>query len=125
MAHIMRATKLDEAPGSHGLIHNLKYIFATFGASEEPSSNGGPEFTAAETQKFLERLGVRHRLSAAYHPRSNGRAEVAVKLMKRLLQSHTNADGTLDDNRVVAGLLQYRNTPEHTTGMSPAMILFG
>ena len=30
-----------------------------------------------------------------------------------------------DDNRVVAGLLQYRNTPEPTTGMSPAMILFG
>ena len=71
------------------------------------------------------RDGVWHRLSAAYHPSSNGRAEVAVKLMKRLLQGHTNADGTLDDNRVVAGLLQYRNTAEPTTGMSPAMILFG
>ena len=123
--HIMRATKSDEAAGSHGLIRNLKYMFATSGAPEELSSDGGPEFTAAETQEFLERWGVRHRLSAAYHPSSNGRAEVAVKSMKRLLQGHINPDGTLDDNRVVAGLLQYRNTPEPTTGMSPAMILFG
>ena len=78
-----------------------------------------------QKQRNFWRYGVWHRLSAAYHPSSNGRAEVAVKSMKRLLQGHTNADGTLDDNRVVAGLLQYRNTPEPTTGMSLAMILFG
>ena len=81
--NIMRATKSDGAAGSHGVIRNLKYIFATFGAPEELSSDGGPEFTAAETQEFLERWGVRHRLSAAYHPSSNGRAEVVVKSMKR------------------------------------------
>ena len=64
-------------------------------------------------------------MSAAYNPQSNGRAEVAVKSMKRLLQCNSSAEGALDEDSVVAGLLQYRNTPEPTTGMSPAVILFG
>ena len=45
--------------------------------------------------------------------------------MKRLLLDHCDADGNLDDDRVVAALLQYRNTPDPSTGISPASILFG
>ncbi len=123
--HIMRASRSDEAVGSRGLVRNLKYVFATFGAPIELSSDGGPEFSASETKEFLHRWGVTHRQSSAYNPESNGRAEVAVKSMKRLLQCNTSAEGALDEDCVVAGLLQYRNTPEPTTGMSPALILFG
>ena len=123
--HICRAQKSHEATGASGLVRALKVIFATFGAPEEVSSDGGPEFSAAETQDFLSRWGVHHRLSSAYNPRSNGRAEVAVKSMKRLLKDNTGIGGSLDDDRVVAGLLQYRNTPDPDTGMSPSQILFG
>ena len=75
-------------PGTHnsgasGLIKALKRNFATFGVPIELGSDGGPEFTAAETLDFLKRWGVHHRLSSAYHPQSNGRAEVAVKAMKQ------------------------------------------
>ena len=87
--------------------------------------DGGPEFTAEETEAFFKHWGVRHRLSAAYNPESNGRAEVGVKSMKRLLSGNLRVDGSLDSDKVITGLLQYRNTPEPTTGMSPAAILFG
>ena len=123
--HIMRAKYSDEAAGSRGLIKNLKFVFATFGVPDELSSDGGPEFVADDTKAFFRHWGVRHRLSAAYNSESNGRAEVGVKSMKRLLTGNTRPDGSLDDNRVIAGLLQYRNTPEPTTGMSPASTLFG
>ena len=43
------------------------------------------EFTASETKKFLTTWGVRQKISSAYHHQSNGRAEVAVNSIKRLL----------------------------------------
>ena len=111
--------------GAKGLITTLINYFATFGVPEELSTDGGPEFTARETKSLLERWGVRHRLSSAHHPQSNGRAEVAVKSMKRLLTAHTDANGSPDTEAVTAGLLQYRNTPDPQTGMSPAQVVFG
>ena len=72
--------------GSKGLIGYLQKSFATFGVPEELSSDGEPEFPASHTRDFLTRWGVEHRISSAYNPRSNGRAEVAVKaptLLKR------------------------------------------
>ena len=123
--HMIRARYSSEAAGARGLQRCLRLVFATFGVPEEFSSDGGPEFVARETEAFFKQWGVSHRLASAYNPESNGRAEVGVKSMKRLLSGNVNADGSLDTDAVVTGLLQYRNTPEPTTGMSPAMILFG
>ena len=111
--------------GAAGFGRALVNYFASYGVPEELSSDGGPEFTAKETAALLRRWGVHHRVSSAYHPRSNGRAEVAVKSMKRLLTSHTTADGDLATEAVAAGLLTYRNTPDAETGLSPAQIVFG
>ena len=68
---------------------------------------------------------MKHRLSSAYHPRSNGRAEVAVKSMKRLLQDIITVNGDLDSDAYTCAVLQYRNTPDPDNGISPAQILFG
>ena len=111
--------------GARGLIACLRKFFATFGVPEELSSDGGPEFTASETKTFLTTWGVRHRISSAYHPQSNGRAEVAVKSVKRLLRANTSASGSLNTDKVVQGLLQLRNTPDADCCLSPAEIVFG
>ena len=58
--------------GAKGLVACLRSLFCAKGVPVEQSSDGGPEFTSGETRAFLERLGVRHRLSLAYHPQSNG-----------------------------------------------------
>lgn len=123
--HLIRAVRSEEARGAGGLIRSLKFLCATFGVPEEVSSDGGPEFVASETEAFFQQWGIRHRLSSSYHPRSNGRAEVAVKSMKRLLQSATNPENALNEDSVIFGLLQYRNTPDISSGTSPAQILFG
>ena len=123
--HVVRAKFSSEAAGARGLIRVLRHIFGTFGVPEEFTSDGGPEFTADETVAFFKRWGVTHIIASAYNPESNGRAEVGVKSMKRLLTGNVNPDGSLDTDRVITSLLQYRNTPDPSTGMSPAMILFG
>ena len=92
---IKRVVQNSRNSGAPGLIRALKRMFATFRVPIELSSDGGSEFIAKETQEFLKRWGVSHRLSSAYHPRSNGRAEVAVKSMKRLLQDNVGPSGEI------------------------------
>ena len=108
-----------------GLIRALRYHFVTHGAPEELASDGGPEYTATETQEFLKRWGVAHRLSSAYHPQSNLRAELGVKVMKRMLRENVNSQGGLDTDKLARALLAYRNTPNKDLGVSPAQVLYG
>ena len=92
---------------------------------EEISNDGGPEFVSNEAKEFYIRWGVAHRLSSAYFPQSNGRAEVAVKHTNRLLEENVGINGNLNTDKVVCALLQQRNTPDKDCQLSPAQIKFG
>ena len=111
--------------GSEGLIKANRELFATFGVPEQLSSDGGPEYTSKAFQEFMRTWGVKHRLSSAYNPQSNGRAEVTVKSMKRLLRDNIDGNGKLNTDAVTRAILQIRNTPEGDSGLSPAQILLG
>ena len=110
--------------GAQGLIASLRDTFSTFGIPDTLTSDGGPEFASHDTRAFLKTWGVHHRISSAYHPHANCRAEVAVKTMKRLIACNTGPGGSLSD-RFHKALLQYRNGPDPTTKISPATCLFG
>ena len=122
---VLSATKGSNLSGAQGLARHLRSFFATFGVPEELSSDGGPEFTAKSTEDFLKLWGVRHRISSASFPQSNGRAEVAVKTAKRLLMSNTGPSGDLDQDSFLRAMLQLRNTPDPDCHLSPAEIVFG
>ena len=110
--------------GAQGLIKAYRELFATFGVPEELSSDGGSEYTSNAFQEFLKSWSE-HRLSSAYNPQSNGRAEVTVKTMKRLLSNNVGTDGSLNSDTVTRAMLQLRNTPEGDSGLSPVQILLG
>ena len=76
---VFRAPHHTALAGAKGLIGALRSLFATFGVLEEISSDGGKEFVAAETKAFFSKWNIKHRLSSAYFPQFNSRAEVAVK----------------------------------------------
>ena len=111
--------------GSEMLIKLLRRHFVTYGASSELATDGGPEFIAFATQKFLKQWGVHHRKSSAHFPHSNQRAELGVKIAKRLIRENTDQSGTLDNDKFARALLNYRNTPCRDTKLSPSEIISG
>ena len=68
---------------------------------------------------------MHHRISSVAFPHSNCRAEVGVKMCKRLIMGNTGPNGELDVPKFQRAILQYRNSPDQDTKMSPAMIVFG
>ena len=108
------------------MINRLKHYFCTFGIAEEISSDDGPQFRSSQFQQFLQSWGVKHhRVSSAYNPHSNLRAETAVKSGKRLLLDNTKSDGSPDWDKVIQALMQHRNTPDSEYGLSPSQLVFG
>ena len=122
---IRRAKPQTSEAGAAGLIATCREMFMVFGVPVELSSDQGPEYASKAFSDFLQRWGVRHRMSAAYFAASNGRAEVAVKAAKRAMREHVNEDGSLDNDAFTRALLLLRNTPDRDTGMSPAQLLLG
>ena len=114
-----------EKSGAEGLCMELRRLFITFGVPAEISSDGGPEFSARVTENFLKRWGVRHQMSSAYFPSSNGRAELAVKATKRLLMDNVGPNGELDTDKFVRAMQIQRNTPDPGCKLAAAEVLFG
>ena len=80
---------------------------------------------SGEFQQMLKDLQIEHRVSSAYFPHSNCRAEIAVKSMKRLMNSNISQFGDIDNDNMLRALLQHRNTPDRDTGLSPAQVILG
>lgn len=117
--------KVAGGGSSKEFIQCIKSISEIFGIPEEISTDGGVQFTAYETKKFFEAWGIRHRISSVAFPHSNTRAELGVKTIKRTLVGNLREDGSLDSDRFKRALLQYKNTPDKETKLSPAQIVFG
>ena len=103
----------------------LRKWFVTYGSPEELASDGGPPFQSYEYTTFLENWGIKRRLSSAYNPQSNGRAELAVKSAKRILSDNVDSSGRLNQDKVARALLIHRNTPVADIQISPAVMLYG
>ena len=109
---------------ARNLIRECSALFSAYGAPEIFSTDGGPQFKSHEFQMFLADWGVQHRLSSAYYPQSNGRAEAAVKTAKRILTEYVKKDEPMDRKRIAQAVLQHRNTPLPHLNLSPAQLLF-
>ena len=95
------------------------------GVAEGISLDGGPNINSPEMKRWLNSWGTDIRQSSAYYPQSNGRAEAAVKSLKRILKGNTGHNGNINTDSVARALLQYRNTPLRGINKSPAELALG
>ena len=97
------------------VIQAAKEQFARHGVPVVVQSDGGPQFMSREFQVFAKEWEFVHTVSSPYNSPSNGKAESAVKIAKRLLKK--SADPYM-------ALLEWRNTPTIGMGSSPNQRLF-
>ena len=121
----VEVARLNGSTFRHIRIELLRW-FMTYGVPGEIATDGGPPFQSAEYANFRRVWDIRRRLSSAYYPQSNGRAEVAVKSMKRTLPGNINpVTGQLDTDAAARAVMTHRNTPAQHTGIAPSVALFG
>ena len=104
----------------------LLNLVARYGTPGEVVCDNGAPFKGL-FKEFCESRHIQTRYITPGLPRSNGLAERAVKTVKYALKKHAaevkNAS-TWDTEGLAAILLGYRITPQSSTGLSPAQILF-
>ncbi|XP_035897214.1 uncharacterized protein K02A2.6-like [Anopheles stephensi] len=106
-------------------IQLLDDLFAAYGAPVTIVSDNGTQFTSSEFKAFLQQSGVKfHKLSAPYHPATNGQAERYVQTVKRALRAMETTSSNLQTN-INQFLQQYRKVPHSETGESPAKMFLG
>ena len=67
-----------------------KNIFARFGTPRAIISDQGTHFSNKMLAATLAKYGVRHRMATAYHPQTNGQAEISNRQIKLILEKTVN-----------------------------------
>ncbi|XP_024872568.1 uncharacterized protein K02A2.6-like, partial [Temnothorax curvispinosus] len=117
--------KITNSMTTAATIAILDNLFTAYGAPTIVVSDNGTQFTAAEFKSFLQTSGVKyHKLTAPYHPSTNGQAERSVQTVKDALRAMGTSRNTLqaDLNKF---LRHYRIAPHSTTGQSPSQLFLG
>jgi transposase InsO family protein len=111
--------EIDHLPTttSKTVIQKLKGHFARFGIPKMIISDNGPQFSSSEFKTFVGDWGIEHITSSPGYPRSNGKAESAVKAAKTMMQKSAK-----DGRDQYLALLEIRNTPVQGHGTSPSQL---
>lgn len=102
--------------------HLIAVLLDAFGRHGVPDviwSDQGPQFMSHMFNGFAREWGFQHITSSPIYPQSNGKAESAVKSMKKIVEGAW-AQNHMNTEKLVWALLQYRNTPSGRDGLSPA-----
>ena len=109
---------------AHNLVNEMRRFFCETAVPERIFTDGGPQFTSSTFQSFLQRWDVQHTASSPHYPASNGRAEAAVKNIKKILRGNVRSDSTVDRDGIVEAILIFKNTPMYD-GRVPSVMVFG
>ena len=98
---------------SNATVEKLQTVFATHGLPEVIVSDNGTAFTSDEFALFVQRNGIRHLISAPYHPASNGLAESYFTNEHLLKQVEKTVDIFERIHPDATALFLFDNAPSH------------
>ncbi|XP_023770216.1 uncharacterized protein LOC111918823 [Lactuca sativa] len=118
-----KATRHDD---SKTVIDFLKSnIFARYGVPRALVSDRGTHFCNKMMEAMMKRYGVTHRISTAYHPQTNGQAEVSNREVKQILEKTVNTTRKYWSLKLEDALWVYRTAYKTPIGMSPFCLVYG
>ena len=100
------------------LIQFFKTQFSRHGIPDCLVTDNGPQYVSKEFRHFTQDWEFKHVTASPHHPKSNGKAESAVKVTKRLFKKALK-----DKKDPWLALLDQRNTPTDPLQSSPAQRL--
>ena len=100
-------------------------IFSRFGTPRALITDNGTHFCNKVIDKVLQKYGVRHRTSLAYHPQSNGQAEISNREIKYILEKTVNSSRKDWSKKIDDALWAYRTAFKTPLGMSPFRLVYG
>ena len=104
---------------SRTVIQKLKNHFARYGKPDTLITDNASQFSSDRFHSFMKKWDIIHNTSSPHYPKSNGKAESAVKSAKRMLRK------TCDTEDPYLALLNIRNTPQQGVDLSAAQRLLG
>jgi len=100
-------------------------IISVYGSPKQIISDRGTAFTSHQWSLMMEKWKIKHVTTTAAHPQANGLVErmnqTILKSLRRTLKSRKEEW----PNFLHLILMDYRITPQDTTGYSPSHLLFG
>ena len=100
-------------------------IFSRFGTPRAVISDEGSHLCNKLFASLLAKYGVKHWVTLAYHPQSNGQVEVSNREIKKILEKTVSMTRKDWANKIDDSLWAYRTTFKTPLGMSPYRIVYG
>lgn len=107
----------------------LRELFSRFGIPDLLVSDNGSQLVSKELESFLDRNGIKHKLTPPGHPATNGAAENLVKTVKNSLMASLHYMKSKSENfdldlSLCRFLFDYRSAKHCTTNETPAKLMF-
>ncbi|CAM8934386.1 unnamed protein product [Rhodiola kirilowii] len=118
-----KATRCDDAKT---VIEFLRTnLFCRYGVPKAIISNQGTHFCNRMMAATLKRFHVHHRTSTAYHPQTNGQAEISNREIKSILEKMVKPGRKDWSQRLDEALWAYRTAYKTSIGTSPFRLVYG
>ncbi|GJW03884.1 reverse transcriptase domain-containing protein [Tanacetum coccineum] len=107
------------------VVRFLRSLFARFGVPKALISDRGTHFCNSQLEKALQKYGVTHKLSMAYHPQTNGQTEVTNKAIKHILERSVGYNPKDWSEKLNAALWAFRTAYKTPTGCTSFRLVYG
>ena len=115
-------TRTNDAKVVANFLRN--HIFTRFGTPKALITDGGTHFYNKIIDNVLRKYGVWHQTALAYHPQTNGQAEVSNREIKSILEKIVNSSKKDWAKKIDDALWAYRTAFKTPLGMSQFRLVF-